>query len=79
VVTELAAQGADHDLDHVAAAVPVVTPDVPRQRRPADHPAFAFVRVSRHVEFELGEIGPGAVDDELAAIGIEQRVAVERP
>jgi hypothetical protein len=33
-VTEFAAQGADHDLDDVAAAVPVVAPYVAQQRRP---------------------------------------------
>src|SRR4029077_141682 len=39
-VTEFAAEGADHDLDDVAAAAPVVAPYVAQQRRPADDPAF---------------------------------------
>jgi hypothetical protein len=59
-VAKLAAQGADHDLDDVAAAAPVVAPYVAQQRRPADDTAFAFVQVLQDVEFELGEIGPGA-------------------
>src|SRR5215510_9694934 len=58
-VAELAAQGADHDLDDVAAAAPLVAPYVAQQRRPADDPAFAFVQVLQDVEFELGEIGAG--------------------
>src|ERR1700755_2753165 len=70
-VAELAAQGADHDLDDVAAAAPVVAPYVAQQRRPADDPAFAFVQVLQDVEFELGEIGAGAVENELAAAGIQ--------
>ena len=53
-VTEFAAQGADHDLDDVAAAAPVVAPYVAQQRRPADDPAFAFVQVLKDVEFEFG-------------------------
>src|ERR1035441_1537346 len=76
-VTEFAAQGADHDLDDVAAAAPAVAPYVAQQRRPADDPAFAFVQVLKDVEFELGEIGAGAVEDELAAVGIEQGVVVD--
>src|SRR5215468_12483137 len=75
-VTEFAAQGADHDLDDVAAAAPVVAPYVAQQRRSADDPAFAFVQVLKDVEFQLGEIGAGAVEDELAAAGIEQGVVV---
>src|SRR5215831_18099164 len=70
-VDEFAAEGADHDLDDVAAAAPVVAPYIPQQRRPADDPAFAFVQVLQDVEFELGEVGAGAVEDELAAVGIE--------
>src|SRR5215831_4039080 len=76
-VTELAAEGADHDLDDVAAAAPLVAPYVAQQRRPADDPAFAFVQVLKDVEFELGEIGAGAVEDELAAAGIEHGVVVD--
>lgn len=68
-VAEFAAQGADHDLDDVAVAAPVVAPYVAQQRRPADDPAFAFVQVLKDVEFQLGEIGAGAVEDELAAVG----------
>ena len=60
MVTEFAAEGADHDLDDVAAASPVVAPYVAQQRRPADDPAFAFVQGLQDVEFELGEIGAGA-------------------
>src|SRR5262252_1981679 len=77
-VTEFAAQGADHDLDDVAAAAPVVAPYIAQQRRPADDPAFAFVQVLQDVEFELGEIGAGAVKDELAAVGIEQGMVVDK-
>jgi hypothetical protein len=58
-VTEFVAQGADHDLDDVAAAAPVVAPYVAQQRCPADDPAFAFVQVLKDVEFQLGEIGAG--------------------
>src|SRR5215471_14083706 len=77
-VAELAAEGADHDLDDVAATAPVVAPYVAQQRRPADDPAVAFVQVLQDVEFELGEIGAGAVEDELAAVGIEQCVVVDK-
>src|SRR5215471_5678412 len=52
-VSEFAAQGADHDLDDVAAAAPVIAPYVAQQRRPADDPAFAFAQVLQDVEFEL--------------------------
>src|SRR5262249_21267406 len=76
-VAELAAQGADHDLDDVAAAAPLVAPYVAQERRPADNPAFAFVQVLQDVEFELGEIGASAVEDELAAAGIEHGVVVD--
>ena len=76
-VTELAAQGADHDLDDVAAAAPVVAPDVAKQRRPADDPAFAFVQVLQDVEFEPGEVGAGAVENELAAVRIEQGLVID--
>src|SRR5262245_53504175 len=76
IVTEFAAQGADHDLDDVAAAAPVVAPYVAQQRRPADDPAFAFVQVLKDVEFQVGEIGASAVEDELAAVRIEQGVVV---
>src|SRR6476620_2773961 len=76
-VAEFAAQGADDDLDDVAAAAPVVAPYVAQQRRPADDPAFAFVQVLQDVEFQLGEIGAGAVEDELAAVGIEQGAVVD--
>src|SRR5499427_4229954 len=76
-VAEFAAEGADHDLDDVAAAAPVVAPYIAQQRRPADDPAFAFVQVLQDVEFELGEIGAGAVEDELAAVWIEQGVVVD--
>src|SRR5689334_18846330 len=76
-VTEFAAQGADHDLDDVAAAAPVVAPYVAQQRRPADDPALAFVQVLQDIEFELGEVGAAAVEDELAAAGIEQGVVVD--
>src|SRR6185437_2166373 len=76
-VTEFAAHGADHDLDDVAAAAPVVAPYIAQQRRPADDPPFALVQVLQDVEFELGEIGAGAVEDELAAVGIEQGVVVD--
>jgi hypothetical protein len=77
--TEFAAQGADHDLDDVAAVGPVVAPHVAQQRRPADNPAFAFVQVLQRVEFQLGQIGAGAVEDELAAVGIEQVAVVNEP
>src|SRR5690349_21620200 len=76
-VTELAAEGADHDLDDVAAAAPVVAPYVAQQRRAADDPAVAFVQVLQDIEFELGEIGAGAVEDELAAVGIQQSLVVD--
>jgi hypothetical protein len=59
-VTELAAEGADHDLYDVAAAGPVVAPYVAQQRCPADHPAITFVQVLQDVELQLGEIGAGA-------------------
>jgi RimJ/RimL family protein N-acetyltransferase len=71
-VTEFATEGADHDLDDVAATAPVVAPYVAQQRRPADDPAFAFVQVLQDIEFQLGEIGAGTVEDELAAVGIER-------
>src|SRR6185437_987566 len=75
-VAQLAAQGADHDLDDVAAAAPVVAPDVAQQRRPADDPALAFAKVLQDVEFQLGEVGPRASEYELAAVGVEQGVVV---
>src|SRR5262252_243036 len=75
--TEFAAEGADHDLDDVAAAAPVVAPYVAQQRRPADDPAVAFVPILQDVEFELGEIGAGAVEDELPAVGIEEGMVVD--
>src|ERR1700757_5241354 len=53
-VTEFAAEGADHDLDDVAAAAPVVAPYVAQQLRPADDPAFAFGQVLKDIEFQLG-------------------------
>src|SRR5690606_13033873 len=70
-LTEFAAERTDHDLDNVAAAAPVVAPYVAQERVAADDPAFSFVQVLQDVEFELGEIGAGAVDHELAAVGIE--------
>src|SRR5215472_8658184 len=76
-VTELAAERTDHDLDDVAAAAPVVAPYVAQQGRPADDPAFAFVQVLQYVEFELGEIRAGAVEDELAAVGIEEGAVID--
>ncbi len=76
-VTEFAAEGADHDLDNVAAAAPVVAPYVPQQRRPSDDPAFALAQLLEDIEFQLGEIGARAVEDELAAAGIEQGVVVD--
>ncbi len=52
----------------------VVAPYVAQQRCPANNLSFAFVQVLQHVEFQLGEIGGGAVADELAAAGVERGV-----
>src|SRR5215472_8191513 len=76
-VAELAAEGADHDLDDVAAAAPAVAPYVAQQRRLADDPAFPFVQVLEDIEFQLGQIGAGTVENELAAVGIEQCVVLD--
>src|ERR1700749_4566982 len=76
MVAQLPAQGADHYLDHVAAAAPVVDPYVAQQRLSAGAPALAFVQVLKDIEFQPGQIGARAVEDELAAVWIEQGLVV---
>src|SRR5215211_9107817 len=69
---ELRAEPADVDVDRPRAAVEVVPPDLPEQRRPGEDPAPAFGEVPQQLELLERQIQRRALDAHPIRAGVER-------
>src|SRR5215467_15470654 len=73
-VAELFTKRLDHGIDHVAAHVVFIAPDVANQSFASHGFAFAFAEIMQDRKLELGEWNPAVIDDQLPCLHV-QRVA----
>jgi hypothetical protein len=71
VIAELAPQRADRHLDHVAVALPLVTPQLGEKLGSWHGAPGALVQVAEEVVLQLRQRDSATVEPELAPVGIE--------
>ena len=76
-VPELPPERSDVRLDHVAPTGVVVAPHVAEEVASLDDRALPLVEIADHLELELRQVDPPAVEHELVLDEVEDRVVLD--